>query len=117
MMVGVDVRAIDHRDPSGHRAKCLHAGTGSRSKRADVDEVPIQRGGRGHLRADEVGPTAPPLPALEVPVGRRSAALARREDVGVHAEAHRAAGEPPLEDRVEEDLVESLLLRLAANLC
>jgi hypothetical protein len=79
--------------------------------------VPVQRRGRGHLGADEVRPAAPSLAPLEVPVGRRGAALPRREDVGVHAEAHRAAGEPPLEPRVEEDLVEPLLLRLAAHLC
>src|SRR5262249_40884415 len=45
------------------------------------------------------------------------ATLAGREDVRVHPETHRAAGQPPLETRVEEHLVETFLLRLTAYLC
>jgi homoaconitase/3-isopropylmalate dehydratase large subunit len=75
----------------------------------------VQCGGSRHLRAHEVRPAAATLAPLEVPVGRRGAALARREDVGVHPEAHRAAREPPLEAGVEEHPVEPFLLRLAAN--
>src|SRR3712207_8224999 len=79
---------------------------------ADVDEVAGDGGGGGHLRADEVGAAALALAALEVAVGGGGAALARLEDVRVHAEAHRAAGLPPLEARLAEDAVQPLLLRL-----
>src|SRR3954447_15494392 len=56
------------------------------------------------------------LASLEVAVRRRRAALSGREDVGVHAEAHRAAGTPPLEARRLEHLAQSLLLRLPLDL-
>ena len=55
------------------------------------------------------------LPSLEVAVGRRRAALAWRELVGVHAQAHRAAGLPPLGAGRGEDRVEALLLGLLAH--
>ena len=45
------------------------------------------------------------LPALEVAIARADAVLARRDQVAVHAEAHRAAGLAPLGARVDEDLV------------
>ena len=75
----------------------------ARPRAADVDEVAVERRGGRHLRADEVRAAAAALAALEVAVRGRGAALARREDVGVHPEAHRAAREAPLEARVEED--------------
>src|SRR3954463_4522738 len=58
---------------------------------ADVDEVALDGGAPGHLRADEVGAPAAALASLEVAVRGRGAALAGLEDVGVHAQAHRAA--------------------------
>src|SRR5438552_10701634 len=48
------------------------------------------------------------LPALEVAVRRGGAPLARPQDVGIHAETHRAARVAPLESRVREDAVEPL---------
>ena len=48
----------------------------TRGEGAHVYEVPVQRGGGCHLRADEVGASAAALPALEVPVRRGGAALA-----------------------------------------
>ncbi len=60
-------------------------------------------------------PPALALPALEVAVGGRRAALARRELIRVHAKAHRAARLTPLGARVEEDLVQSLFLSLPAH--
>src|SRR5687767_12789568 len=61
-------------------------------------------GGRGgHEWRDQMGSTALALPPLEVAVGGRRAALARRQLVGVHAQAHRAAGVPPLGTRLLED--------------
>src|SRR5213594_1163423 len=52
------------------------------------------------------------LPALEIAVGRRGAALAGAQHVGIHAEAHRAAGVAPLEPGVPEHAVEPFALRL-----
>src|SRR6266536_464526 len=64
-------------------------------------------GGRGgHLGADEVRAPAAALAALEVAVRGRGAALAGLEDVGVHAQAHRAAGGPPVEAGGAEHAVE-----------
>src|SRR5882672_10511907 len=79
---------------------------------ANVDEVPGDRGRRGHLRAHEVSPAARALSALEIAVRSRSAALARLEPVRVHAQAHRAAGFPPLEPGVLEYPVKAFVLRL-----
>ena len=59
-------------------------------------------GGGGHGGADQVGATAGALSAFEVAVARGGAALAGREDVGVHAQAHRATGVAPVEARVAE---------------
>ena len=56
------------------------------------------------------------LAALEVAVRGRGAALARLQDVGVHSQAHRAAGLAPLEPGLPEDLVEALLLGLRLHL-
>src|SRR5688572_28443865 len=64
---------------------------------AHVHEVARDRRRRRHLRTDEVRPAAGALAALEVPIARAGAALARQQDVGVHAEAHRATGVAPLE--------------------
>src|SRR3954465_15062495 len=82
---------------------------------ADVDEVALDGGRRGHLRADEVGAPAAALASLEVAVRGRGAALAGLEDVGVHAQAHRAAGRAPVEAGRLEDLVEPLGLGLGAH--
>ena len=54
--------------------------------------------------------SSPPLPPLEVPVRRGGAPLARREDVLVHAETHRAAWIAPLEAGLAEDAVETFRL-------
>src|SRR5688572_14756488 len=52
------------------------------------------------------------LPADEIAVGGRCAALAGRPHVAVGAETHRATGVAPLEARVLEDAVEARSLRL-----
>src|SRR3954454_11431067 len=83
---------------------------------SDVDEVALDGGRGSHLGRDEVGAPAAALAPLEVAVGGRGAALARRQDVRVHAQAHRAARGPPVEPGGAEDLVEALLLRLEAHL-
>src|SRR5918997_4395573 len=83
---------------------------------AYVDEAALDRRRGGHLGRDEVGAAAAALAALEVAVRGRGAALARRQDVRVHAQAHRAAGAAPVEARGAEDLVEPLGLGLGADL-
>ena len=49
-----------------------------------------------------MGAAAGPLPTLEVAVAGRGAALAGRQSVGVHPQAHRASGVAPVEARVAE---------------
>src|SRR4249919_4124174 len=56
------------------------------------------------------------LTPLEVAVRRGRAALAGSQDVGVHPEAHRAAGTTPFETRTLEHTVEPLLLGLPLHL-
>src|SRR5262245_8283764 len=68
----------------------------------------LYRGGGGHPRADQVGTPTLALATLEVAVRGRGAALPFHQDVGVHAEAHRAARLAPLEPGRAEDLVEAL---------
>src|SRR5919199_126209 len=77
----------------------------------NVREVARDGGGGGHRRADEVRAPAAPLPALEVAVARGGATLAGPQDVGVHAEAHRAARLAPLEAGFAEDAVQPLGFR------
>src|SRR4051812_43835201 len=74
----------------------------------DVHEVPFDGGRGGHLGADEVRAPAAALAALEVAVRGGGAALAGLQDVRVHAQAHRAAGGPPVEPGGAEHLVEAL---------
>src|SRR5262245_65103698 len=62
-------------------------------------------GGGGDGRRDQVGTSALALPALEVPVRGRGAALPRGERVRVHAQAHRAAGGTPRSTGRREHLV------------
>src|SRR4051812_9081849 len=54
------------------------------------------RGRRGDERADQVRTPALALTSLEVAVRGRRGTLARGQLVGVHAQAHRAPGGPPL---------------------
>src|SRR5260370_3672840 len=64
---------------------------------ADVDEMACYGGGCGHKRADQVRAAVFALAALEIAVGGAGAAFVGRQDVGVHADAHAAAGIAPLE--------------------
>src|SRR4029453_3895383 len=77
-----------------------------------VHEMAGDRGGCRHRRRDEVGATLVALAALEIAVRGRGTALAGSELVGVHREAHGAAGLAPLEAGFEEDLVEPFRLGL-----
>src|SRR5580658_2684423 len=76
---------------------------------ADVHKMPGNGGRRGHDGADQVRAAAFALTALEVAIGGAGAALAGRQHVVVHGDAHAAAGLAPLESSVAEDAVESFL--------
>src|SRR5881397_1808113 len=67
---------------------------------------------RRDRRRHQMRPPAGALTALEVPVRRRGAALARTQDVGIHPQAHRAARGAPLEPRLAEHAIEALALRV-----
>src|SRR5205807_190670 len=70
------------------------------------------RGGGGHDRADEVRAAVFTLPTLEIAVRGAGAALMRRQNVGVHADAHAAASVAPLETGVAENFVEAFFFSL-----
>src|SRR5262245_48489554 len=80
--------------------------------RADVDEVAFERGSCCHRWRDQMRAALVALTAFEVAVRGRSTALAGLQLIGVHAEAHGAAGLTPFESGVQEDLVETLGLGL-----
>jgi len=81
----------------------------------DVDEMAGNGCGCGHNRADEVRAAVLALAALEIAIAGAGAALVRREDVGVHTDAHAAAGVAPLETGVAENFIEAFFFRLALN--
>src|SRR4051794_33168078 len=72
---------------------------------ANVDESPCDCGRGGHGGGDQVGAAPLSLSPFEVPVAGRSAALARLERVGVHAQAHAATRLAPFKACLREDLV------------
>src|SRR6185437_12758047 len=65
-LIGVHVRPVERRDEArftyewSHRLSALPD--------TDIDEVAGNRGGGGHLRADQVSTATLPLPSLEVAV-------------------------------------------------
>src|SRR5260370_23693132 len=79
---------------------------------ADVHEMAGNRGGGGHDRADEMRAAVLALAALEIAIAGAGAALVRWQDVGVHADAHAAAGVAPLETGGAENFVEPLFFGL-----
>src|SRR6059058_5539926 len=66
-------------------------------------------------RRHEMGAATWTLPALEVAVGRRCAALTGRELVRVHAETHGASGTAPVGACGAEDLVQTFGFGLRAD--
>ncbi len=78
----------------------------------NINKMPGHCSRGSHRRANQVRSSALALAAFEVAVARARAALTRREDVGVHAQAHAAARFAPVEARLAEDLIEALLFRL-----
>src|SRR5512140_412709 len=72
----------------------------------------FDRRGYCHSRRDEMGPAAGSLAPVEVSIAGRGAACSGPEDVGIHGQAHTAAGFPPLEPRLFEESVEPFLFCL-----
>src|SRR2546427_607181 len=64
---------------------------------AHIHEMAGNGRGGGHDRADQVRAAVLALAALEVAIRGAGAALVRRQDVRVHADAHAASRVAPLE--------------------
>src|SRR5258708_18237876 len=73
-----------------------------------IDELAGDRGCRRHGRRHQMRAAFIALAALEIAVRGRGAALAGLEFVGIHGEAHRAAGLAPVEAGLDEYLVQAL---------
>src|SRR5260221_13219111 len=71
-------------------------------ERAYIGDAAGDRRRDGHRWTGEMRAPARPLPADEIAVGRGDAALAGRDRVAVHRQAHRAARLAPFEPAVEE---------------
>src|SRR6266849_4073682 len=99
-LVCIDIRAVERSHPPDDALDRFHL-----KELPDVDEVTGDSGRSRHRRAHQMRAAARTLPAFEVSVAGRSAALAGREDVRGHAEAPRAARVAPLETRGLEDRV------------
>src|SRR6476661_4450868 len=78
--------------------------------------MPSHRRRGGHSGGDEVGAAAFALATFEVAIAGAGAALARFELVGVHGQAHAAAGFAPFKAGFLEDAVESLGFGVAFHL-
>src|ERR1700676_4859968 len=76
-----------------------------------VSEMSGNRRRRRHHGADQVRASAAALASFEIPVAGRGAAFSRLQDVGIHAEAHRASRLAPFKAGIEKDTVQSFLLR------
>src|SRR6266403_4312338 len=73
----------------------------------DIDKMPGNRRGGRHRGRNEMSPALKTLAALKIAVRGRGAALFRRQLVGVHGKAHRAARLAPFKTGLDEDLVEA----------
>src|SRR6186713_2447246 len=81
-------------------------------QRTHIDKMTGNCSGGGHRRAHEMRASTSTLAPLEIAIGSRRAALAWRQLVLVHAEAHRATRLTPFETRCNENLVEPFLFSL-----
>src|ERR1043165_3533837 len=77
----------------------------------NVREVSLDRRCRRHHRTDKV--CAPPasLSSFKVSVTRRSTALARLQNIGIHPETHRTSRLAPLKPSFIENAIQSFTLR------
>src|SRR5262245_6464796 len=79
---------------------------------SDVNKVYRNRCRGGHGWRHEVRPAPLALTAFEVAVAGAGATLARLQLVGIHRQAHAAAGLAPVKSCFLENLVEPLCFRL-----
>src|ERR1700722_9397348 len=80
------------------------------AKVANVHKMSGNGGRGGHDGADQMGAAALALAALEIAIGGAGAALAGRQHIVIHGDAHTATRLAPLETRIAENAVESFLL-------
>src|SRR5579884_1104492 len=78
---------------------------------AHVHEMPCDGGGGGHDRAHQMRAAVASLAPFEIAIRSAGAALVRRQNVGVHADAHAAAGVAPLEASLRENSVQAFFFR------
>mmetsp|Transcript_28905 Transcript_28905/g.51672 ORF Transcript_28905/g.51672 Transcript_28905/m.51672 type:complete len:597 (-) Transcript_28905:259-2049(-) len=100
----------NHRDEEGAGVEGARDGGGRQLPH--VGQSARHSGGGGHRGAHQMGAPAVTLAALEISIGGGGAALAGEQFVGVHGEAHGAAGLAPVKARLDQNLVQPLLLRL-----
>src|SRR5437764_1293604 len=81
-----------------------------------INKVSGDGGRSGHRGADQMRATAASLSAFKIPIAGRSAAFARFQDVGIHAETHRAARLAPLKAGVKKDSIEAFVLGYALHI-
>src|ERR1700685_969937 len=79
---------------------------------ADIGKVSGDRGRGGHHGTHQVGASASPLAPFEVAIAGGGAAFARLENIGVHAQAHGAAGLAPIKTGGAKDLIETFFFGL-----
>src|SRR5208282_6805066 len=75
-LIGIDVGAIERRRQTGKTLERLHPTLLLRPF-ADVDKMPRDRRGRGHLRAYQMSTSALALTAFEIAVRRAGTSFAR----------------------------------------
>ncbi len=120
-LIRVDIGDIERHGDRGDGREGLHQAWPSITGRPassglNVGEAAGDGRRRDHGRRHQVGARAGPLAAAEIAIGRARTAIAGRDRVAVHGNAHRAAGGGPFQPRVGEDAIEPLLLRLALDL-
>src|SRR5258708_5056842 len=82
---------------------------------ADVHEMPGDGGGGSHDRAHEMRAAVLALAAFEIAVAGAGAAFVGRQDVGIHPDAHTAAGVAPFETGSAENFVKAFFFGLRLN--
>lgn len=78
----------------------------------NIDKVSLDGCCDRHSRRDEMRASARSLSPFEISIAGRGTALSWLEHVGIHREAHTAAGFSPLESCIFEQAVEPLLFGL-----
>ena len=107
-VLAAPIGEVERRDQSGVMRKGLHASV----PLPNIHEMAGDSRRGSHRGTHQVRPAALALTTLEIPIGRACAALAGLQDVGVHAEAHAAAGLAPFKACLCENTVQAFFLGL-----